>query len=55
LFNLIKLFFALNSAFIRASNSESLLLPESIFLNIFSFSYKGKDKGFGLKKAEKGC
>jgi hypothetical protein len=53
--NLIKLFSALNSAFIWALKSESLLLLllKSIFLNISSF-YKDKDKGFGLKKAEKG-
>jgi hypothetical protein len=52
--NLIKLSSASNSAFIRALNSESLLLLELISLNISSFSYKDKNKGFGLKKAEKG-
>jgi hypothetical protein len=52
--NLIKLSSALNSAFIKALNSESLLLLKLIFLNISSFSYKSKGKGFGLKKAKRG-
>jgi hypothetical protein len=53
-FNLIKLSSALNSAFIKALNSKSLLLLKLISLNISFSSYKNKDKGFSLKKAEKG-
>jgi hypothetical protein len=52
--NLIELSSALNSAFIRALNFKSLLSLKLISLNISSFSYKNKGKGFGLKKAEKG-
>jgi hypothetical protein len=53
-FNSIELSSASNLASIKASNFKSLSLLKSISLNISSFSYKDKDKGFGLKKAEKG-